>query len=1097
MSVVWTWHGAATPTSVWVRARVEGTDSSAELLVSEQEDMSGPVTYGPVSPDSVDMVSIDATGLDADTRYYYRWVIDDVEQTDFDGTFLTAPPDDGRPHNFIFAVAGDAGLTGNGDDSYITSGVSNNPVFDTMRNRALSEGWLGFCHLGDFFYRDGESTDASHFRDTYDDVLTYNGAEGASARQGRFFRSVNMTLAQDDHDLMDNNTDSTSPGRDPALTVYRESAPHYRLPAGDGAEGIYQSWRWGRVLFVQCDVRAYRDPNADFDDDPSSPKTMLGSGQKSWMERVLRNSDAQALVWIVPSLWLSDQGDQQNIGVSYSGGGYSHDSFRRFRQERKELVELLGDHGWLNSMVALQADKHALSMSTGPANPWGGFPLFMFASMDSGFSDTPEGQYDLGQSPGRQRYGTVRVEDSGHTIALHGTGYINDAVWRSHTAYAHVEPRTIALDYQAGHVSPPLEPTNDDQQLTNDFTASRQDGGEVRYERENGPVSVQDPPNGVGRYTGSETFNVASDDQLPSQAGWHVHKGTVDKARYPSVTVDLTDRTRAGLRPDVARLDVGDRVTIDNPPSFLPPEQIDLIAEGYEETINLDSWEITYNASPAESTQVAQVGPDLILNSNHNFETTIYGWRAVGSTVTRTREHAYRGQYAGRMEPDGTSSNARILTRMEDSPRVYAGIEYEFSVWVRSAAGYDVDMSVQWFDADGTSISFPFILPSTSIPAEEWTQLTASAVAPEDAHRLQWYINQRDTPASTDVLWVDQAIISDGADPGTNAPNRADTTGSELAVGVGADDTEFVVHTVQNERGDQGARWINSDGPTFTHPQQIPVDLRLAGEVVRVTRSEPAGWDLFRDARPADTWGTSESGHAWIDTTVADTTIGTSDSSQYGFVQLNASTETIRVQRLDLGTDIADCEVLWSVRTNQVSSGSSQLPSLLLRYQGGTDYYRCRVHLNADETVSVSITRGTSQVGGTVDLPLLTYAASADLDDRIWVRTRIIGHRVLARAWTITPPTGESIGPELDTSYQEPPEWHIDREITDPLTAGQIGFSTSTFSGYSGTDPSMRYQLVELVTPQRMTVTRSINGVSKTHDAGTEIGLATPATIAL
>src|SRR5690606_42160967 len=58
-----------------------------------------------------------------------------------------------------------------------------------------------------------------------------------------------------------------------------------------------------------------------------------------------------------------------------------------------------------------------LSMSSGPNNPWGGFPLFMFASLDASYSEHPEGQYDIGQSPGRGRYGTLRVVDSGHTIA--------------------------------------------------------------------------------------------------------------------------------------------------------------------------------------------------------------------------------------------------------------------------------------------------------------------------------------------------------------------------------------------------------------------------------------------------------------------------------------------------------------------------------------------------------------------------------------------------------------------------------------------------------------------------------------------------------
>src|SRR5690606_550085 len=175
-----------------------------------------------------------------------------------------------------------------------------------------------------------------------------------------------------------------------------------------------------------------------------------------------------------------------------------------------------------------QADKHALSMSSGPNNPWGGFPLFMFASLDASYSDHPEGQYDIGQSPGRRRDGTLRVVDSGHTIALHGTGYIGDTAWRSYTAYAHVEPRVLALDYAKGQTFDPLEPTGDDKAQVNGFKAQRSGGAEIRYEKRGRRLSVQEPPRGVGRYSGSGELSVHANADLPSIAGWQVHKGTVD-----------------------------------------------------------------------------------------------------------------------------------------------------------------------------------------------------------------------------------------------------------------------------------------------------------------------------------------------------------------------------------------------------------------------------------------------------------------------------------------------------------------------------------------------------------------------------------------
>ena len=61
MSVEWVWAGAATPTSVWVRGKVTG--SSTRLVVSEVEDLSNPVFFGPVSSTGEGVVSIEATGL--------------------------------------------------------------------------------------------------------------------------------------------------------------------------------------------------------------------------------------------------------------------------------------------------------------------------------------------------------------------------------------------------------------------------------------------------------------------------------------------------------------------------------------------------------------------------------------------------------------------------------------------------------------------------------------------------------------------------------------------------------------------------------------------------------------------------------------------------------------------------------------------------------------------------------------------------------------------------------------------------------------------------------------------------------------------------
>lgn len=798
---------------------------------------------------------------------------------------------------------------------------------------------------------------------------------------------------------------------------------------------------------------------------------MLGAAQKLHLEQTLRNSNASALVLVNPSIWLSDQ----------AGGDNSIDSWGRFRTEREELVQILGDTGWLDRMVMLQFDKHALSISSGPANPWGGFPVFMAASMDSHHATVPELSYDQGQSPGRQRYGTVRVHDSGHTIALQFTGYVMDQVWRTYTGYANVEPHVIGLNYAAGQVFEPFDPTDDDQRTANDITAERRGGAGERAQDDTGPMGVDT----VGRYSRSETVNVVDDDHLGDQAGWMLHEGTVDAARFPRINQILTNPRMEHLRRGLARLDAGDGLTVDNPPPWLPPEQIGTVVEGYDERINTHEWETEYHTSPARIWEVGRVAPRIILNPNHDFETGVHGWEvtAFGVDPVHDVSHSYRGLSCLQVTPGAGSTGTTLRTRLDDSPRAYAGVEYHFSVWVWSAQGIQMYMSAEWLDADGETLGSPLLTPISSVPSGEWISMVGSAVAPQGSYRVRWNIRQTGDITPADVMRVDEAVISHGVVSDPSSPNRADTSGSYTGHDLSTEDTQVLVHTALGE--DSGQRWINSVGPSVTHHHEFPFDVRMGGEVVRVTDSRSCGWDLFRSGRASGSWGTSDSGHEWTATTTAPTVVGTDTENQFGFMRLTSSTNTPRFQALGLDFEVADCDVVWSARTNQASTGSAQLPSLLMRRVDNNNYYRLRIHLNTTGSVSLSVTRGVNMIGDPVVLPpTIAYTPGPELDDRIMVRTRIIGHRVLGRAWR--------------ADHWEPSHWQIDRTIEeDPIEQGGFGFSASTFASYTGVDPEMRFRLEEVVAPQVFTVERSINTVVKEHPAGTALSLDRPAVLGL
>ena len=167
----------------------------------------------------------------------------------------------------------------------------------------------------------------------------------------------------------------------------------------------------------------------------------------------------------------------------------------------------------------------------------------------------------------------------------------------------------LELDYTAGVFGSLPEPVDDDQGTRNDVTVKRPDGSSARAVLTEGALSVQAPPDGVGTYDTSVEVNVVGDGFLPNQASWRLALGTVDEARYPKLHLNLTAPAFTGdatLTADAAAVDIGDRVTIDNPPAWLPPDLISVLAQGFTETLGNNEWHIEVNASPESPWQVGE-----------------------------------------------------------------------------------------------------------------------------------------------------------------------------------------------------------------------------------------------------------------------------------------------------------------------------------------------------------------------------------------------------------------------------------------------------------------------------------------------------------
>lgn len=169
--------------------------------------------------------------------------------------------------------------------------------------------------------------------------------------------------------------------------------------------------------------------------------------------------------------------------------------------------------------------------------------------------------------------------------------------YRSRLSLYNQDPR-LELDYSANQLSSAPIPVDDDRYVRNDVTVTREYGSFAEAVLETGTLSVLEPPSGVGRYEEDATISLGTDAQLPDQAGWRLHLGTIDEARYPQISLNLRHSTFTSsdaMMEDALEMDIGDRVIIDNPPSWIPPDRIDLLAVGFTETLGILERDITVN----------------------------------------------------------------------------------------------------------------------------------------------------------------------------------------------------------------------------------------------------------------------------------------------------------------------------------------------------------------------------------------------------------------------------------------------------------------------------------------------------------------------
>jgi hypothetical protein len=193
------------------------------------------------------------------------------------------------------------------------------------------------------------------------------------------------------------------------------------------------------------------------------------------------------------------------------------------------------------------------------------------------------------------------------TLAVMGIGY------RTRDSLTNQDPQ-LTLNYEGFNLSEVPLPIEDDRYIQNSVTVTV-NGFAQTYSLEDGTLSIEPAPAGVGKYGQDVTLNLEKTDEatLLDQAAWRVHVGTVDEARHPKISVNLAHSSftaNPALKQAVLGLRPGDRILVQNPPAWLPPDDIDQLILGFDETITHFEHRLTFICAPASPYRVGFLDAD-------------------------------------------------------------------------------------------------------------------------------------------------------------------------------------------------------------------------------------------------------------------------------------------------------------------------------------------------------------------------------------------------------------------------------------------------------------------------------------------------------
>lgn len=290
--------------------------------------------------------------------------------------------------------------------------------------------------------------------------------------------------------------------------------------------------------------------------------------------------------------------------------------------------------------------------------------------------------------------------------------------------------------------------------------------------------------------------------------------------------------------------------------------------------------------------------------------------------------------------------------------------------------------------------------------------------------------------------------------------DRIDTAGSVTMSDLTETATSFPVNTTV------GARWFYTDNPALPNPEH-PFDVMVGGEVMTVTDTTSILGDLFSRVE-ANGWGVANSGQTW-----------TSSGGVAADYATSGGTATITVSSLGLRAITApvvtaDCVLRMQFSLGFLPTGDNFDVFLVQRRIDSNNFYSARVRISTAGVMTLSLRKLVA--GVETQLSTFTTAFTYVANDLYDLEFYLVGSTLQARTWK----QGARM-PDYQTST-------TDTSFTAPGSAGpRINPNTIT----NVLPVTTSYEYVNS-TPQLFTVTRSTNGVVKSHSSGADVRLFTP-----